>query len=150
MIIEIAAIAGAVGAMVAAMPTVLSEITKRRQTQQDFKSYLYTLADCLDEMVDELSNNRVPTGAGNRIEAAFEDFEKKQKKLKVEESKKDQLISANHKLKRNLADGRFLDVVIRGNILRVSEGERTRMLIDMTRTSGYLRGVADTLKSENL
>ncbi len=147
-IITLATIASAVGTMVSAIPPIVSGITKHRSTKiDDFKIYLNNLADCLDEMVEKLSKNEVPTKAGNRIEKAFESFEKKLENLRVEEAKKQDLLQSNDMLRRNLADGRFLDDVIGGNIRNAPPGEKVRALTAMTRTSGYLRGVADTLKS---
>jgi hypothetical protein len=141
------AVIGLVGAIVGAYVQASYSSREARQKQiEELAAYLKELASCLNEMVEKLSKDEVPTTAGNRIEKAFESFEAKLENVKLSKAKQGELAYAQQRLEQCLSDGRFLDDVIRGHILRSHDPtEKARILLEMARTSGYLGGVADTL-----
>jgi hypothetical protein len=119
---------------------------QKRQKIERLEKFLRTLASCLKEMVRELEYNKVPHQAGTRIETAFTEFWSLVEQAGVDENDYNRLIGSYSALEQNLAEGQFLDDVIRGKILDQDATKKTRILSDMLRTSGYLEGIADTLK----
>ncbi|MEH1814023.1 MAG: hypothetical protein V7K26_15510 [Nostoc sp.] len=143
-------ILGLLGAIIGAIvQAAYSEREVRRKHMEDLAQYLRNLASCLEEMVQELEQNRVPTQAGNRIETTLKSFEAILSDTPLASDKREELRVVQSRLKLNLCDGRFLDEVIRGGILSSDSSEKTRILADMSRTAGYLHGAADTLKIQS-
>ena len=130
---------------------VFFKFKERKQERVDrLAVYLSTVADCLEEIVENLKENKIPIKAGNRLKKAFGSFNELVEEAKLDEAKQGELEYAQGRIEKNLNDARFLDDVIRGNILHASETKKNEMLREMTRTSGYLMGVVDTLKANSL
>lgn len=125
-------------------------VEHKEQQQRQIESlteYLLSLASCLDEMVEHLEKNEVPTEANNKLSKAFLYFEEVIGKANLDEVEQSEFKYAQNRIRKNLDDGMFLEDVIKGYILYSSETVKRERFKEMTRLAGYLNGVVDTLKA---
>jgi len=137
---------GLVKGFIEAFLKLIPGFENKEKLKQEFKDYLYKLADNLSTIVSTLEKGDIPEGMGTEIKTSLKDFEKKIKRLRIGSSKKQEILTLHTRIQNSLRDGKFLDDYIAGNILRdVKPRERKQKLLEMKRTAGAIRGYANAL-----
>jgi hypothetical protein len=124
---------------------LISGADKKEKLRQEFKDYLNSLANSLDEIIASLEKGNVPHGLGTQIDTALENFETKIKRLRMDATTKEKILSLHKRIKNSLTEGRFIDDYLGGRILYITPAERNEKLVEMKRTSGSIKGYAMAL-----
>ncbi|NJM54052.1 MAG: hypothetical protein HC846_12125 [Blastocatellia bacterium] len=105
----------------------------------------------MDEMSEKLLKNEIPTKAGNEYSESLTAFEEMVNKTDLSEENNKKLKQHFKKLEGHKDAGLFEDQVLRGLLIdNRNQKERTAILIDMVRTSGFLRGVCASIKADKI
>jgi hypothetical protein len=128
------------------VPARFADKEQRRNEVLALAAFIDSLSELLVGMHEKLSNGVVPTSEGNQLLQALNGYTDAVARSRISKKRRKELESILPQLKTLLTTAEFEDEIIRGVVLTYDPKSRERLLQELERTAGRLKGMSDALK----
>jgi hypothetical protein len=128
------------------VPARFADKEQRRNEVLALAAFIDSLSELLMGMHEKLSNGVVPTSEGNQLLQALNGYTDAVARSRISKKRRKELESILPQLKTLLTTAEFEDEIIRGVVLTYDPKSRERLLQELERTAGRLKGMSDALK----